>query len=100
MARRAGRAALTYASDVTKQVQERSRFNTWLLDSGQPAEPAGFYEDEREANAHHKTRWVDGGDTNLKDGVTLCHWHHMKAHDTSYTTTYQPNGDVTFHRRQ
>src|SRR6478735_3583790 len=51
-------------------------------------------------HAHHKTRWTDGGHTNVNDGITLCHWHHMKAHDTSYLTTYQPNGDVAFHRRQ
>src|SRR6478736_4346382 len=38
-------------------------------------------------HAHHKTRWTDGGDTNVEDGVTLCHWHHIKAHDTSYETT-------------
>ena len=33
------------------------------------------------------------------DGVSLCHWHHNRAHDPHYTTTYHPNGDVTFHRR-
>ncbi len=51
-------------------------------------------------HAHHKTRWVDGGETSTRDGITLCHWHHNKAHDTSYETTYHPNGDVTFHRRR
>ncbi|GAA4376729.1 HNH endonuclease signature motif containing protein [Nocardioides caricicola] len=51
-------------------------------------------------HAHHKVEWAKGGDTNVVDGVTLCHWHHMKAHDASYATSYQPNGDVTFHRRQ
>ena len=51
-------------------------------------------------HAHHKTRWVDGGHTNVKDGVTLCHWHHAKAHDLAYETSYQPGGAVTFHRRQ
>src|SRR4051794_20784752 len=50
-------------------------------------------------HAHHRTRWVDGGDTSVTDGVTLCHWHHTKAHDTSYQTSYLANGDVTFHRR-
>ena len=50
-------------------------------------------------HAHHKTRWADGGDTNVSDGVTLCHWHHTKAHDTSYETTYHPNGDVSSLRR-
>ncbi|GAA1153133.1 DUF222 domain-containing protein [Nocardioides aquiterrae] len=50
-------------------------------------------------HAHHKQRWADGGNTDLADGVSLCHWHHNRAHDTSYTTTYHPNGQVIFHRR-
>jgi hypothetical protein len=49
--------------------------------------------------AHHKILWSNGGDTNVRDGITLCHWHHNKAHDPTYETTYHPNGDVTFHRR-
>ena len=51
-------------------------------------------------HAHHKNGWAQGGDTNVKDGVRLCPWHHARAHDTSYQTTYHPNGDVTFARRQ
>ena len=47
----------------------------------------------------HQQRWVDGGRTDLADGVSLCHWHHHRAHDTRYQTTYHPNGDVTFHMR-
>ena len=50
-------------------------------------------------HAHHKQRWVDGGKTDLADGISLCHWHHNRAHDTRYQTTYHPNGDVTFHMR-
>jgi hypothetical protein len=50
-------------------------------------------------HAHHKTRWVDGGLTDLADGVMLCHWHHVKAHDPRYHTTYHPTGRVQFHRR-
>jgi hypothetical protein len=50
-------------------------------------------------HAHHKLRWADGGHTNLADGVSLCHWHHNRAHDNHYTTIYHPNGGVTFHRR-
>ena len=41
-------------------------------------------------HAHHKTRWADGGDTNVKDGITLCHWHHSKAHDTATTRPTTP----------
>jgi hypothetical protein len=50
-------------------------------------------------HAHHKILWSLGGHTDLKDGVSLCHWHHNRAHDNNYATTYHPNGDVTFHRR-
>jgi hypothetical protein len=61
---------------------------------------AGGCDSTHGLHAHHKAEWAKGGDTNVKDGITLCHWHHMKAHDPAYETTYQPNGDVTFHRRQ
>ena len=50
-------------------------------------------------HAHHTTRWADGGRTDLADGVSLCHWHHTKAHDPRYHTTYLPTGKVRFHRR-
>jgi hypothetical protein len=50
-------------------------------------------------HAHHKHPWSTGGATNLTHGVSLCHWHHTKAHDPHYTTTYHPDGTVTFHRR-
>ncbi|WP_205472680.1 HNH endonuclease signature motif containing protein [Nocardioides sp. SYSU D00038] len=49
--------------------------------------------------AHHKTRWTDGGNTDLRDGVLLCPSHHQCAHDPTYTTTYLPTGKVQFHRR-
>ena len=50
-------------------------------------------------HAHHKILWSLGGNTDLTDGVSLCHWHHNRAHDPHYRTNYHPNGDVTFHRR-
>src|SRR6478735_322691 len=50
-------------------------------------------------HAHHQTRWTDGGTTTVNEGVSLCPWHHSRAHDTNYQTTYRPNGTVTFHRR-
>ncbi|GAB6984521.1 HNH endonuclease [Nocardioides pyridinolyticus] len=50
-------------------------------------------------HAHHKQRWTDGGTTDLDNAISLCHWHHNRAHDTNYQTTYHPNGDVSFHRR-
>jgi hypothetical protein len=50
-------------------------------------------------HAHHKHRWTDGGRTDLADGITLCPWHHARAHDSAYRTTYHPQGHVTYHRR-
>ncbi|MGB0100771.1 MAG: DUF222 domain-containing protein [Nocardioides sp.] len=50
-------------------------------------------------HAHHRTRWTDGGPTDLDNAVSLCHWHHARAHDTHYVTTYHANGEVAFHRR-
>ena len=35
-------------------------------------------------HAHHQTRWIDGGDTNIESGISLCGWHHHRAHDTRY----------------
>ena len=49
--------------------------------------------------AHHATPWSHGGKTDLTDGVLLCYWHHQRAHDTRYTTTRTPNGDLRYHRR-
>ncbi len=50
--------------------------------------------------AHHTTLWSEGGKTDLKDGLLLCHWHHKRAHDTRYRTERMPNGDLRYHRRR
>ncbi|WP_205471957.1 HNH endonuclease signature motif containing protein [Nocardioides sp. SYSU D00038] len=49
--------------------------------------------------AHHRVRWTDGGNTDLRDGVLLCPSHHQRAHDPTYWTNYLPTGKVQFHRR-
>jgi hypothetical protein len=50
--------------------------------------------------AHHANRpWVQGGRTDLADGVLLCSWHHHRAHDDRYLHERLPHGDVRFHRR-
>ena len=50
--------------------------------------------------AHHFGQpWAAGGNTDLHDGKLLCNWHHHRAHDTNYTHTELPNGDIRFHRR-
>ena len=44
--------------DVTNDVHERSRFNTWLLETSEQPDPGGFYEGEQEATAHqHVKPW-------------------------------------------
>jgi hypothetical protein len=52
------------------------------------------------AEAHHKHPWSRGGRTDLDDGVSLCPWHHARAHDPAYSTEYLASGDVRFHRRR
>jgi len=50
--------------------------------------------------AHHWGRpWAQGGNTDVKDGVLLCSWHHHRAHDDTYDATKMPNGDIRFNRR-
>ena len=50
--------------------------------------------------AHHAAKpWVEGGRTDLKDGVLLCSFHHHRAHDPAWTTARLPNGDVRYRRR-
>jgi hypothetical protein len=55
--------------------------------------PAAF------CDAHHKTRWVDGGETNLADGTLLCPFHHDRAHDPKWIATYHRDGTTGFARR-
>ncbi len=50
-------------------------------------------------HAHHNTRWVDGGKTDLKHGRLLCPHHHARAHDPAYATTTHADNQVTFYRR-
>ena len=50
--------------------------------------------------AHHKVPWSKGGKTRLQDGTLLCPFHHHRAHDPAWNTTYHPDGDTTFTRRQ
>ncbi|WP_372733661.1 DUF222 domain-containing protein [Nocardioides sp.] len=51
--------------------------------------------------AHHASgRWVDGGKTDLADGMLLCSHHHHRAHDYRYQTQLTPNGELRFNRRR
>ena len=50
--------------------------------------------------AHHKTPWSKGGKTRLEDGTLLCPFHHHRAHDPAWNTTYHHDGTTSFTRRQ
>ncbi len=86
--------------DVGKERRFYTRYQRYAILARDKGCRADGCETTTGLHFHHKTRWVDGGETSTRDGITLCHWHHNRAHDTSYQTTYQPNGDVTFHRRR
>jgi uncharacterized protein DUF222 len=55
--------------------------------------------DHPAGHLHHRTRWADGGRTDLADLVAICPWHHHRAHDQSYNMTRLPTGKYSFHRR-
>ncbi|WP_432478525.1 DUF222 domain-containing protein [Nocardioides sp. GXQ0305] len=51
--------------------------------------------------AHHAAAtWVDGGTTDLADGLLLCSHHHHRAHDRRYDLRRLADGDVRFRRRR
>lgn len=49
--------------------------------------------------AHHPNPWNNGGPTNLTNAMLLCRHHHQRAHDPTYTTHQQPDGQITFTRQ-
>ena len=51
------------------------------------------------AEAHHWIPWLEGGLTDLDDGVLLCAHHHHRVHDPAHCVERLPNGDVRFARR-
>uniref|UniRef100_UPI000A00F8E1 HNH endonuclease signature motif containing protein n=1 Tax=Nocardioides halotolerans TaxID=433660 RepID=UPI000A00F8E1 len=50
-------------------------------------------------HTHHQKRWTYGGNTNLRDLISLCPHHHARAHDPRYHLDQLPTGKYTFHRR-
>ena len=47
---------------------------------------------------HHRHPWSHGGHTDLQEAVPLCHWHHQRVHDPSYTHHHLPDGSLRFRR--
>jgi hypothetical protein len=52
------------------------------------------------SEVHHLKPWSEGGNTDLKDGILYCNFHHHRAHDPNYEHEILPNGDIRFHRRR
>ncbi|MCW2736158.1 HNH endonuclease signature motif containing protein [Nocardioides sp.] len=51
------------------------------------------------AEAHHWISWLEGGPTDLDNGVLLCSHHHHRAHEPDHTVERLASGDVRFARR-
>jgi hypothetical protein len=49
--------------------------------------------------AHHLIPWLQGGKTDIDDGILLCSHHHHRAHDPRYSAGKMASGDFRFHRR-
>jgi hypothetical protein len=57
---------------------------------------------------HHIDHWADGGETSLRNLLSLCHFHHRKVHENGWVVTYSPKdqtavfwgpaGEVRAHR--
>ncbi|MDN5894317.1 MAG: HNH endonuclease [Nocardioides sp.] len=50
--------------------------------------------------AHHRTPWSQGGNTDLDNAMLLCNFHHQRIHDDSYLVKELSNGDVRFATRR
>jgi hypothetical protein len=48
---------------------------------------------------HHRQPWNHLGNTDLKDAIPLCHFHHQRIHDHHYQHREQPDGTIRFSRR-
>ncbi|GAA3816222.1 HNH endonuclease signature motif containing protein [Nocardioides panacisoli] len=48
---------------------------------------------------HHLQPWVQGGATDLANGITLCAWHHHRVHDPRYEHQLLPDGDLVIRRK-
>lgn len=47
-------------------------------------------------NVHHIEHWVDGGQTNLDNLVTLCDRHHRAVHELGWAVTGNADAELTF----
>jgi hypothetical protein len=50
----------------------------------------------RFVDAHHVQHWIQGGETNLDNLVSLCRRHHRLVHERGYSVKLGDEGDVQF----
>ena len=48
---------------------------------------------------HHREPWSHHGRTDLANAIPLCHYHHQRIHDHTYTHHRLPDGSLRFSRR-
>ena len=72
-----GRAQRLFTSAQRRALTERDRGCAW---PGCDRPPAW-------TQAHHILSWLDGGPTDLDNGVLLCLFHHQQAHRSEWTIT-------------
>ena len=58
--------------------------------------PGGLYV---QGGAVIQTNWIDGGPTEIWNGLSLCTPHHDRHHDGEFAIQRTPDGDLRFVRR-
>ena len=48
-------------------------------------------------DGHHIRHWIDGGPTDLADGVLLCGYHHTTIHQGDWVIQLAADGRPDFH---
>lgn len=55
---------------------------------------------DRYVDGHHIRHWADGGETSLKNLVTLCRYHHRAVHEGGLSIQILDDGALRFYRPQ
>ena len=50
----------------------------------------------RFVHAHHIRHWLHGGETSLRNLVTLCSFHHQLLHEGGFRTAREASGELSF----
>ncbi|GAA4984162.1 HNH endonuclease signature motif containing protein [Actinopolymorpha pittospori] len=78
-----GRGTRLFTSSQRHALAERDGYFCHFPDCRRP---------EKWTEAHHIQHWVDGGATDLNNGVLLCQHHHTVIHTKGWTVRMGPDG--------